>query len=187
MKCNATNFIKRLKKQKEDALEYIIEQYSSLVYAVSYKILNNINNEAISEIVNDVFLTIWQNSNQFQGEPEDFKKWIAMITKYKAIDRFRQLEKRQSREQAEELIYGQYVTQDIQELLIKKEEKNTLLSALTTLQDIDRDIFIMKYFLSLSTAEIGESLNLSISAVENRLYRGKKKLAQNPYLKERFV
>jgi RNA polymerase sigma-70 factor (ECF subfamily) len=45
----------------------------------------------------------------------------------------------------------------------------------------------MKYYLYLSTAEIAETLSLSISAVENQLFRGKKKLAQNKQLKEQFI
>jgi len=187
MKCNDTNFIKRLKKQKEDALEYVIEHYSSLVHAICYKILSNISNEAIEECINDVFLTVWQNANQFKGEYEDFKKWIAIVTKYKAIDRFRQLEKQQAREQSDEFLDEHLANEDVQMHLLKKEEKNILLLALSTLPDIDRDIFMMKYSLYLSTAEISEALNLSISAVENRLYRGKKKLAQSKHLKERFL
>lgn len=187
MKCNETNFIKRLKKQKEDALEYVIEQYSSLVHAICFKILSNISNEAIEECINDVFLTIWQNANQFKGEPEDFKKWIAIVTKYKAIDRFRQLEKLQAREQRDEFLDEHLANEDVPMHLLKKEEKNTLLLALSILPEIDREIFMMKYFLYLSTAQISEALNLSISAVENRLYRGKKKLAQSKQLKERFL
>lgn len=60
MKCNSKNFINRLKKEKEDALEFIIEEYSSLVKGISYKILSNISKEAIDECVNDVFLTVWK-------------------------------------------------------------------------------------------------------------------------------
>ncbi|WP_010096546.1 sigma-70 family RNA polymerase sigma factor [Ornithinibacillus scapharcae] len=187
MKCNDTNFIKRLKRQKEDSLEYVIDQYSSLVHAICYKVLSNISNEAVEECVNDVFLTVWQNANQFKGEAEDFKKWIAMITKYKAIDRFRQLERLQAREQSDEFLTEHPAQEDVQMHVLKKEERNTLLLALSTLPDIDRDIFMMKYSLYLSTAEISEALNLSISAVENRLYRGKKKLAQSKQLKERFL
>jgi RNA polymerase sigma-70 factor, ECF subfamily len=187
MKCNDTNFIHRLKKQKQDALEYIIEQYASLVHAICYKILSNISTEAIDECMNDVFLTVWQNANEFKGEPQDFKKWLAMITKYKAIDRFRQLEKQRFREQSNELLPEQADPQNIQLHVLKKEERNTLLLALSTLPDLDRDIFVMKYYLQVSHAEIAESLNLSLSAVENRLYRGKKKLAQNTQLRERFL
>lgn len=187
MKCNATNFIIRLKKQKEDALEYIIEQYSPLVHAICYKILFNIGNDAIGECMNDVFLTVWQHGKQFKGEPIDFKKWIGVITKYKAIDRLRQLEKYRVREQSDGYLHERSDYKDVQMHLLKKEEKNTLLLALSTLPEIDRDIFIMKYYLLLSTSEIAESLSLSNSAVENRLYRGKKKLAQNKQLKERFL
>ena len=55
MKCNADNFIKQLKKQKEDALDYIIEGYSGLVHAISFKILSDMSHCAVDECVNDVF------------------------------------------------------------------------------------------------------------------------------------
>jgi RNA polymerase sigma-70 factor, ECF subfamily len=187
MKCNGTNFMKCLKKQKEDALEYIIEEYSALVHAICYKILSNIGKEAIDECMNDVFLTVWQKGHQYKGQPEDFKKWIGTVAKYKAIDRFRQLERQCTREQSDEYLHERPDSKDVQMQLVKKEEKNAVLVALSTLPDVDRDIFVMKYFLQLSTIEIAEALNLSISAVENRLYRGKKKLAQNKQLKERFL
>lgn len=86
MRCSAKNFISRLQNQKEDALEYVIEQYSGFVNAIAYKILSGINKDSIDDCVNDVFLAIWQNAKQFKGEPEDFIKWIGMLTKYKAIE-----------------------------------------------------------------------------------------------------
>lgn len=187
MKSNADNFIKRLKKQKEDALDYIIENYSSLIHAICYKILSNVSKEAVDECVNDVFLTIWQHADQFQGVPEDFRKWVGTVTKYKAIDRFRQLEKQCARETNDELLYQQPTDEDAQEHLLKKEETNILLLAMSTLPDIDRDIFIMKYFQSLSNLEIAEALHLTVPAIENRLYRGKKKLATHTQLKERSI
>jgi len=45
----------------------------------------------------------------------------------------------------------------------------------------------MKYYLELSNNEIAENLSLSKAAVDNRLYRGKKILATNTKLKERFL
>lgn len=110
-----------------------------------------------------------------------------MVTKYKAIDRFRHIKKLQNREQSEEELQIHPHIDDVQMQIIKKEETNTLLLVLSTLPEIDRDIFMMKYFLYLTSAEIAASLKISVSAVENRLYRGKKKLAQNEHLKERFL
>lgn len=187
MRCNSKNFVIRLQKQKEDALEYVIEDYSALVNAIAYKVLSGISMDAIDDCVNDVFLAVWQNAGQFKGEPEDFKKWIGMITKYKAIDIFRKLDKQQAREQGDDLIEQKSKYEDLQEQLVKKEEKKDLLLAISKLENIDRDIFMMKYYLQLSNIEIAEALNLSKAAVENRLYRGKKKLATTIQLKERFI
>lgn len=187
MRCNSKNFIIRLKKQKEDALEYVIEQYSSFVNAIAYKVLSGISVDAVDDCVNDVFLVVWQNSGQFKGEPEDFKKWIGMMTKYKAIDIFRKLEKQCAREQSDDLLEQKSTGVSLQEQLVSKEEKKELLFAISKLEQVDRDIFMMKYYLQLSNQEIAEALRLTKAAVENRLYRGKKKLATSIPLKERFI
>ena len=187
MRCNSKNFVTRLQKQKEDALEYVIEQFSGHVNAIAYKVLSGISKDAVDDCVSEVFLAIWQNSRQFKGEPEDFKKWIGMMTKYKAIDLFRKLEKQQARERSDELLEQGTKGDDLQEQLVKKEENKELLLAISKLESINRDIFMMKYYLQLSTNEIAEALNLSKAAVENRLYRGKKKLATTIRLKERLI
>jgi RNA polymerase sigma factor (sigma-70 family) len=187
MRCNSENFVTRLQKQKEDALEYVIEHYSSLVNAIAHKVLSGISKDAIDDCVNDVFLAVWQNAGQFKGEPEDFKKWIGMMTKYKAIDIFRKLEKQQAREQGDDLLEQKSTYEDVQEQLVKKEETKELLHAISKLEEIDRDIFMMKFYLQLSNIEIAKALHLSNAAVENRLYRGKKKLAMKIQLKERLI
>lgn len=112
-----------MQKQKEDALEYVIEHYSSLVNAIAYKILSGISLDAIEECVNDVFLAVWQNAGQFKGELGDFKKWIKMITKYKAIDLFRKLEKQQAREYGDELLEQKSKYENLHKQLVKNEEK----------------------------------------------------------------
>ena len=187
MKSSPTNFIKRLKKKKEDALEYIIDAYMPLVKTIATKILHNQNRLDVDECINDVFLTVWQNVQQFKGEPEDFKKWIGMITKYKAIDRYRQAEKRNAREHQDESLLEKSSTPGTDISVLRREEKNELLAAISQLEELDRDIFIMKYYLDLTNIEIADQLTLSKAAVDNRLYRGKKKLASNVKLKERLV
>lgn len=120
-------------------------------------------------------------------EPGDFKKWIGMLTKYKAIDLFRKLEKKQAREQGDEDLAQKPDPSDVQEQLVKKEQRNDLLLAISQLEGVDCDIFMMKYYLLLSNIEIAEALHLSKAAVENRLYRGKKKLATTIRIKEALL
>lgn len=90
MSCNETNYIKKIKKGKEDALEFIVDKYLPLIKGVTYKILNSIKNQGIiEECINDIFLSIWNNAKKFSGKECDFKKWICTIAKFKAIDYYR--------------------------------------------------------------------------------------------------
>ncbi len=188
MTCSEKNFIVRLKKQKEDALDYVIDAYMPLVKAIAIKILQPLSkSDTVDECVNDVFLSVWQNAKQFNGDQEDFKKWIGMIAKYKAIDRYRILEKQQSREELLNMEKPFTDKKDIQQQLLQREQKNELLFALSKLADIDRDIFVMKYFLEMKNLEIAEKLNITKAAVDNRLYRGKQKLAHTIQLRESFI
>ena len=179
MKASRKNFIKRLKQKKEDAIEYVIEEYMSYLKAIVYRIHQPLgDSSAVEECLNDVFLIVWKNADKFDGDEENFKYWIGTIAKYKAIDQFRVIEKRKVKESSmpvEDTLIVQNET--VSEQIVRSEEKDELLLALSTLETIDRDIFMLKYFLDMSNGEIAESLNLSKAAVDNRLYRGKKKLS----------
>ncbi|AWE07314.1 RNA polymerase subunit sigma-70 [Lysinibacillus sp. 2017] len=187
MKCTERNYISRLKKKKEDALEYIMNHYGGLVHGITHQILGHISRQAVDECVNDTFLLIWQRAHQFDGDTKAFKKWVGMITKYKAIDYYRALEKQKTREKIDEQVILAQAIPDMQMTYIQKEQRDELLAAISGLPEIDRDIFMMKYFLDLPSGEIAEALQLSVSAIDNRLSRGRKKLAQNIKLKEQFI
>ncbi|WP_071394818.1 sigma-70 family RNA polymerase sigma factor [Bacillus tuaregi] len=182
------NFIKRLKKQKEAALEYVIDEYMPFVKAIALKILQPIGKrDSVDDCINDVFLEVWKNSHQFNGNEVDFKKWIGTITKYKAIDYYRVYEKQAAREKQLNESEQMSTHSNIQKTLLEREQKSELLFELSKLDEIDRDIFMMKYFLEMNNSEIASSLHLTKSAVDNRLYRGKKKLAKNMKWKEQWI
>ncbi|GKV69745.1 DNA-directed RNA polymerase sigma-70 factor [Sporosarcina sp. NCCP-2716] len=173
MKSTEKNFIRRLKRQKEDAIEFVIDTYMPVVKAVVWKVLGPTDADH-EECVSDVFLAVWDHADQFEGDASEFKKWICMVAKYKAIDAYRRAMKRKGREHGmEDLTF----IQDRQDVLLVKEEQEELLMAMSQLSEVDRDIFTMKYFLEMSNGEIAESLNVTKASVDNRLYRGKKKLS----------
>ncbi|MBL1704954.1 sigma-70 family RNA polymerase sigma factor, partial [Klebsiella pneumoniae] len=63
--------------------------------------------------------------------------------------------------------------------LIVMEDREELLKLINQLEPLDQKVFIMKYLLGMKTEEIGEKLGLTRAAIDNRVYRGKKKLQQN--------
>ncbi|MGF7058531.1 sigma-70 family RNA polymerase sigma factor [Brassicibacter mesophilus] len=176
MRCDERNYIKRLKKKKEDSLEFIVDKYLGLVKGTVYKVLGPIEIEGASEeCINDVFLAIWNHGDQFEGDEEEFKKWVYKIAKYQAIDYYRKLVKREEVSLEDNSLIHAKSTED---QVVLNEDKKELMNLINTLQPIDRKIFIMKYFLGNKSDEIASQLGLTRTAVDNRVFRGKKKLNQ---------
>lgn len=145
MKSNEKNFIKRLKRQKEDALEYVVDQYLSLVKGVIYKVLAPLQQDYIvDECINDVFLSIWDNIEQFKGGTDDFRKWLCVIAKFKAFDYYRRaVKKREVSSEHPDLL----IDPSVEEVVIQLENQEELVKLINTLDAIDRKIFIMRFFL----------------------------------------
>lgn len=166
---NKNNFIKQFKKGNEKSLDYIVNNYLKLVKSIVINILKD--NEEAEECINDIFFSIWQNKDKFLGNYEiDFKKWIFKISKYKAIDYYRKNNKKAYLEITENLLIQEITPEDN---IILLENENEILKILDNLKDIDKKIFIMKYFLDMKSKTIAKELNLSVSSVDNRIYRGK--------------
>ncbi|MFD1204686.1 MULTISPECIES: sigma-70 family RNA polymerase sigma factor [Sporosarcina] len=176
MKVNERNFILRLQKQKEDALDYIIDRYLSLVKGIAYNVLGPLQDEgAVDECVNDIFLSIWENAGKFNGDSSDFRKWLCAIAKYRSIDYYRKVTKR--KEFSTEEMVDQSVN-SVEEAFIQMEDQEELIALINQLEPVDREIFILKFFLGYKTEDVSEKLGLSRTAIDNRVYRGKKKLTQ---------
>ncbi|MBD7985491.1 sigma-70 family RNA polymerase sigma factor [Sporosarcina sp. Sa2YVA2] len=176
MKSNHKNFIRRLQKQKEDALEFIVDTYLPLIKGITYKVLSPLGNEGIvDECINDIFLSVWENADKFRGDTTDFRKWICAVAKFKSIDYYRKAMK-QVEITSEHMEWNAAIS--VEEELIRIEDKTELIMLVNQLEPVDRDIFLMKFFLGYKTADISKKTGLSITAIDNRVFRGKKKLSK---------
>jgi RNA polymerase sigma-70 factor (ECF subfamily) len=176
MNTNNKNFIKRLQGGKEEALEWTYDKYIPLVKGVVCKILKRFDdNGIIEECINDVFVSVWNNSRNFKGDADNFKSWICSIAKFKAIDYYREIIKKF--EHALECI-DLPDKNTLEDQILINENKSQVINLLNELENIDKKIFIMKYFLGLRAEEIGKKLNLSKSSIDSRVYRNKKKLKE---------
>jgi RNA polymerase sigma-70 factor (ECF subfamily) len=174
LKSNDNNFIQRLQRKKEDALEFIIDKYLPLIKGVTYKVLSPLENDGIiEECINDIFLSIWNNSKKFDGDSTDFKKWICAIAKFKSIDYYRKTSKKVELTSNDMDLKPEKSAED--ELIIR-EDKRELIHLINLLEPVDRDIFIMKFFLGLKTEDISRKLGLTKASIDNRIYRGKRRL-----------
>lgn len=181
MKTDKKNYIRRLKHKKEDALEFIMDEYFPLVKGIVSQILLPIGRrELAEECISDVFLAIWDNAAKFKGGgEEDFRKWLCAIAKYKAIDFYRREKKwveiPASNNERIDLFLPE---ESVEEQVIFKESAQEMEKLLNSFSPTDRNIFIMKFFWGMPSEEISKKLGLTKSAVDNRIYRGKKQLVK---------
>ena len=172
------NFIKKLKKKDEKALEYVIDNYSYIVNSVCRKILYNIcDNGVIEECIYDVFMAVWDNALKFDGDVEKFKSWIGLISRYKAIDYYRKHSKEVHKTILnEEICEG--ARSPLDEMIENNDYKNAI-ELINTLSDIDRKIISMRFILGYSSKEVAILMDLSVGSIDTRTSRARKKLRED--------
>lgn len=168
-----------LQSNPEWGLGYLIDQYADLVYSIIFGKISSVGTaEDVKECVSDVFLEFYQQISKIDLEKGSITTYLAMIAKYKGIDLYRKLvrvacRKADVNEEFEQL---EDANVDIEQDIIKKEEKKILLHAIDSLGEPDKEIFIRKYYWGQKTKEIAEALNLLDNTVDKKVSRGLKKL-----------
>lgn len=180
MTIDENNFIKEMKKKNTKALDFVVDNYSNLIFKVTHSVLNSsFHSQYTEECVNDVFWSIWNNIESFDEEKGNFKYWITAVAKYKAIDYKRKLFKQSTSECIDDFaLYNEVSTEKI---IISKENREELLKAINGMKEEDREIFIRRYFLYEGVENIAKTFGVDRNFIDKRLSRGRK------FLKEKLI
>lgn len=179
MRIDENNFIENLKKKHPKALNYIVDTYGGLVNTIITNALKSIGDRGlIEECIDDVFIAVWENGYKFIGTRDNFKSWIAGISKYKAIDYFRKSSKRINTEIIDENISDK---KDLEEEFITSLESKRLLKLIMTYEEPDKSIFIRKFLLGETSIEISKAIGMTISNINTRIFRGRQKIKKDFY------
>src|SRR5215467_8799658 len=85
-----------LQQRDPEALETLISRYSREVFYFIRLVLDGVGvAQDAEECVNDLFVAVWQEIETFDPERGALRTWLTMRAKYIALDRRRQLVRRQ--------------------------------------------------------------------------------------------
>ena len=172
--------VAKLQKGNVNALDEIIDRYSSYLCAIAYNILGeNLGAEDIEEIVSDSFTALWYNKEKIKAG--SLKSYLATLTRNGAIDRLRSLHITMPLE--EDIAVAE--CSDPEAEALKKELSLVARDAVDSLPEPDREIFQRHYFLYQKTDEIAADMNIKASTVRVKLLRGREKLRL--YLQKRGI
>lgn len=163
--------IERIKKKDYAGLEELLAVYGDSMLRTIYSVLSQPHEVSErQDVANEVFYEVWQKIAAYQPDRSRLITWLLLISRSRAIDHKRKLNKRSLEEKPV----------DEQELAIEESPltKENFLGFIEDLEALDQRIFLLYYFYQESPETIAEQTDLNVSAIYNRLSRGRKRLKE---------
>lgn len=154
--------------------DFLINEYSKLLWVIASGVLKNVGTrEDIEDCVAESFTYLWENPQKYDQARGSIKSYLCLITKSKAIDKVRKINKTTTLPYNEDLKAN---TKDIEEALLNKQMVNEIYDFAKKLKQPDSEIFLLRYFYQLKPREIADKLNITAKEVSNKLYYSRKSL-----------
>lgn len=160
----------------EDAMNFVINKYSRLLWPIASAVLKNVGSEQdVEEVVADAFIFLWEHPGKFDPKRGTLKSWLCIVARSRAIDRYREITRRQTVPLEETVLADRF---GMQEALMREDTRRELLAAVNALGEPGREILIRRYYYEQKPREIALALNMTVKQVDNSLYRSKRHLRE---------
>ncbi|MDR1542320.1 MAG: sigma-70 family RNA polymerase sigma factor [Clostridiales bacterium] len=167
--------LRSIRAGNELALERIIDKYTAYVCVIIRNaVCGSLTHEDIEEVASDVFCALWDNAEAIRNE--NLKAYLGGIARNKAKNKLRGIT--ECMPLSEELIEA---GDNPETLAISADVQITVRSAVLTLQETDRDIFLRHYYGSQTVAAISAETGISESAIKHRLIRRREILGKEVF------
>jgi RNA polymerase sigma-70 factor (ECF subfamily) len=157
--------VDRLRSKDRSALEYLYDHYSGALYGVILRIVRK--EEIAEEVLQDVFLKIWDRFANYDAEKGKLFTWLVNIARNQAIDKTRSREI--SKEQKTSGIENFVNRIDNEEFIEQQIEGIGVKDILKDLPEEQRFVVDHLYFKGYTQSELAEEFNIPLGTVKTRL------------------
>lgn len=166
---NEATLIKLCKRGERDALDALFSRFYPEVYRMVIHFLGN--REDIDDIVQTAMLEIHRSLPNFRGESK-FSSWVYRITINVSNQYLRKEMNKPYLSDISDEILPDKSTGPLG-TLEKSEELKTIYEIIRSMPEKKRDVFILAEIEQLSSEEMADILDCSLSAVWSRLYQAR--------------
>jgi RNA polymerase sigma-70 factor, ECF subfamily len=181
--------INLLYEKNETGLLKLADKYEKLLIHIASGILGSRSRD-IEECVNDTYLKLWNHIERYDMEKASLKTYLKVIVRNTAINKLRDLSRREERELPEDIseIAQYYIDhkQSVEGQVFRKENIQLLNAIIGQLNKKDHELVIRKYFYLQSSKDIAAAMKMTVTAVDSRLSRLRNKMKQD-YDKEKHT
>lgn len=173
-----------VKLRDREALAELFRRYSRLVFSIGFRILRD-SGEA-EEIVQEVFLFLYQKAELFDEKKGGAKAWLVQVAYHRSLDRQEYLHRRSFYLGTDVELLADTLTGkgDVERDLASKLNRERLQEAFKNLSARQRLTLELFFFEELEFNEIAVRLEESVENIRHHYYRGLQKLRKDAFVKK---
>jgi RNA polymerase sigma-70 factor (ECF subfamily) len=164
--------LERMRADDEQAYRLLVERHIDRAYGLALRILRNAADA--EDVVQDSLVKAWLNRKNWQAGRAKFSTWLYRVIVNRCID----LQRSPKSEWLENVPEPEDGADDSVTSISKRQMQGRLEDALSRLPSQQRIAVALSYFDDMSNGEIARVMEISVSAVESLLKRGRQGLRE---------
>ena len=174
--------VSRVLSGETELYEILMRRYNQRLFRVTRSILRN--DDEAEQVMQDAYVSAYIHLDQFAGRAR-FSTWLTKIAVYEALARLRRAKRfvdidsiSESSGEHERMLSPE---RSPEQTVFNRELKTVLETAIDSLPEIYRSVFVLREIEGLDTAEASECLDISEESVKVRLHRARGLLRKQLY------
>ncbi|MFN2261746.1 MAG: RNA polymerase sigma factor [Psychroflexus sp.] len=154
----------QLKEKNQVAFSQIYDMYAENIHGIIYNIVKDV--EIAEEVVQDVFMKVWEKSDSYSAEKGRFFTWLLNISRNAAIDKVRSKAYKNQNKNSDFDDFSFFIKDS--EDLDRKSEGFGLEKFVKKLKPMCVKIIDLLFFKGYTQKEASETLDVPIGTVKSR-------------------
>jgi len=173
---NLTRLLGQCQLGDKRAFALLYQQVSGRLNGIAYRITRNV--DSANEVLQEAFIQIWQNKDEYQSHKSEAFTWLAAIVRYRAYDRLRYDKRRQQQNQVE---FDETQLMDLQldeinlfgqTLGLDTNTEQALVDCLSKLEQKQSQSILMAYIYGYSREDIASYFKSPVNTIKSWVRRG---------------
>ncbi|WP_282837472.1 ECF RNA polymerase sigma factor SigK [Microbacterium flavum] len=173
---HAAELLERVAAQDQGAFAQLYDLLSSRVFGLILRVL--VNRSHAEEVLQEVFLEIWQSASQFAPNKGQGRAWVMTIAHRRAVDRVRSAQSSADRDERAGLKELRSEPAGVEEQVELRIESRRVARALDVLPAPQREALTLAYFGGYSQSEISAMTGTALGTIKTRMRDGLSRLRQ---------
>ena len=156
------------------AFAELYDLLSSRVFGLILRVL--VNRAQSEEVLQEVFLEIWQSAGRFAPNKGQGRTWVLTIAHHRAVDRVRASQSSSDRDVRAGFRDVSVAHDSVAEQVELSIEGDRVVTALRTLPEPQREAIVLSYYGGYSQSEISVLIGAPLGTVKTRMRDGLSRL-----------